>query len=514
MSTEDNNNIEKLNEQLKQMGLSPIKDVDNTPERTRYYRHLAIPVSERKKNWSGVKKILKQEYADNFHKYIADRYPYLLYEVGEDKVYWLYNEEVGIYEELSVVSVKTLVSELLEKEDLIEKATDSFIRNCLLRYRGKNQDKAHHYNDFDSERDWFHAKNGWLNLMTGEFKKHSPERLSRRVSAVSYDKDATCPRYDSFLDGEAKLKADEIRVIDQFSGLLLTPDVKYEKMLTLIGRSGSGKSTLLNIWSYILGDLATQKRLTDLSGESFRFAGASLVGKTLCWFDEVDVKRSEMGNSLGTLITGEKISVERKGINGIIQANNQLKCVLTANSLPLSSEHGMFRRLILIHFTRSFYEEMAVDNNIGDKLKAEASGILNRMVKGLHDLRKLNGFAVISGHDELIEEYKESSDVIAEFLGTYFVPVAVKDAEPIETSQLFNAYIHFIGERRGMTLTPQRFGKLLSAQPLQRFNKIASVRDMHSRYWTGLKLKKGLKFDSDNKIVETFEVGTNPLDQF
>jgi phage/plasmid-associated DNA primase len=231
-----------------------------------------------------------------------------------------------------------------------------------------------------------------------------------------------------------------------------------------------------------------------MSGDSFRFLGSSLVGKSLCWFDEVDAKRTEMGNSLGTLITGKTLNIERKGVDRRIEARNKIKCVLTANSLPHSLEHGMFRRLILINFTRSFYDEGIIDNQLEDVLQTEASGILNRMLKGLKDLHDMRGFTVIAGHEDLVEEYKNASDPISGFLSTYFEPVA---GEEVSASELFEAYKTYrVGDNFTKSLTPQKFGMMMRVQPLTAFSKITSKKYNTGNRWVGLRLKKEYKFNN------------------
>ena len=363
-------------------------------------------------------------------------------------------------------------------------------------------ERATEYDDFDAEGDWFHASNGWVHVEKLTFKPHTPDRLSRRASAVAYDKKAKCPHYDTFLDSQIQLKPDEVRAIDQFSGLLLTPDINHQKMLVLIGKPGSGKSTLLDCWSDVLGDCATQAGLHEIASESFRFGGSSLVGKQMLWFDEVEVTRSNMGNSLINLITGQHIRVERKGINGIVDVDNQLKCVLTANTLPRSAEMGIYRRMILIYLEYSFYDSMTANKNIRNILKAESSGVLNRMLKGLDDLRKNGGFTLIVGHDEMIEEYKTSSNTMSEFLDYYFD--FDEKATTISAKVLLEAYQNFSNnDRYSESLTPQRFGMALKHHGLSRFNKIYSKKDGNGfKEWCGLKLKKPFKFNSVGYIRE------------
>lgn len=489
--------LQELNEQLEAAGLQPL-DQNATPERKAFRTHLQ-EAKWGEEAWLKKLKKLKENYLLVFHNHLAGVHENLLYEKGEDRVYWLYDEKQGVYDEIAASSARDVVINLLIREGLGDRANESVAKTVLARYRAMYPERGHAYDEFDADDGWFHARNGWLNLETLKFEDHTPTRLSRRVSAVDYDPQAECPTYDKFLDEDVEVAQDAVRVIDQFSGLLLTGDIKYQKMLTIIGRPGSGKSTLLEAWMHILGDLAVGKRLTDLQGDGFRFAGGDLVGRHLCWFDEVDVKRAEMGNTLGNLITGSYINIERKGINGIVRANNTLKCVLTANSMPMSAEQGAYRRLIFIRFDRSFHDEGSVNQHIPEELRKEASGILNRMVRGLQDLRKMRGFTVIAGHDEMIEEYKAESDVAAEFLDTYFEPGT--DEDVIYAKDMFDAFKAFNSQGGRLMLTPQRFGQMLKSQPLVRFAHIRSERNFYGRYWQGLKLRPEYEFDHEYGCV-------------
>lgn len=490
--------LDILNKQLEEAGVVPV--LDPCPERTKYIGHLHTM------DWGDkeeVKKLkaLKESYLLAFHKYFASVYKHLLYEKGEDKIYWNYNQAEGIYEEINFIIVRGLVLSLLIEDDMIAAATESTAKMILGRYRAVFLDRGKLYDSFDNDDSLFHANNGWVNLKTLEHTPHTPTLLSRRKSAVDYKADATCPVYDAFLDKQVQLQPDQVRVIDQFSGLLLTPDITKQKMLVLIGKPGCGKSTLLDLWSDVLGDCATQNSLHEIASESFRFRGSTLVGKTLCWFDEVEVTRSNVGNSLINLITGQQIRVERKGINGIVPVQNKLKCVLTANTLPRSAEMGIYRRMILIYLNYSFYDNMTDNKNIREVLRSESSGVLNRMLRGLTDVNKVGGFSSISGHDDLIEEYKASSNTVAEFLEEHFD--FDYDAPRLSTKTLLEAYKNYTSDKYVNSLTPQRFGALVSSHGLSKFDKVVTSRGGKGvRLWSGLKLKEYYEINSAGFIRE------------
>jgi len=211
------------------------------------------------------------------------------------------------------------------------------------------------------------------------------------------------------------------------------------------------------------------------------------------------VKRAELGAHISNLITGDTIDVERKSVNGNVDVQNRLKCILSANKLP-PGQDGIFRRMILIKFEKSFTDDMVADRGLPDKLATEMSGILNRMLDGLADLRKMKTFTEIAGHDDLIEEYKEESDIMAEFLSTFFDPTnnfsEEENTAGIPSSVMFATYRTW-SESYGvgglLKLTPQKFGRMLANTSLNKFAKVHSFKGTGGvRFWRGVKPKPGV----------------------
>lgn len=495
--------IEKLNEELAAAGIDTLKELDPCPERTKYMVHL------NNMDWSSkedivVLKELEAKYLANFHNYFYKEYPYLLFEKTNDKIYWNYNKETGVYDELSFPEVRSIIINMLITEGFSAKANENNAKVILNKHKSIYKEKGVVYSDFDNDGDWFHAKNGWLNIKTKAFEEHTPERMSRRISAVDYDPKATCPLYDALLDTNLRLSKDKVRVLDQYSGLILTTDMQYSQMLTLISDPGCGKSTILDIWSYILGDMAASMELVEFN-EANAFYKEMLAGKTLAWFDESDVKRSELSTKLGTLITGKFIDFERKGIQGRVVVPNTVKCILTANDMPPRAQKGAFRRILKVQITRgSFADEGDLDRDFFTKVKAEAPGILNRMIAGLQDLKKMNGFTMIEGADEDMEDYMEASDPVSEFMHTHFEYDI--EAEPISLYDLTNAYKDWKdGDSYARSLTPRSFKRLVDGMLTTRLKGINSKKTRSGIVFLGLKLQNGYKWNSLNTKIEMID---------
>lgn len=475
---------------------------DVAPEATKYHewinggRKLCTDPDERTK----LTKRYRNAHFRNFYKFIAREFPNLIFEKDNERQYFLYDEKSGCYEDLSDVFIKELVTKAYIEEGFAHEGKVGEVRQCLLRFRSMFVERGVKLEDFDNEENWFHCSNGWLEVNTREFIAHTPDRLSRFSAQVAYDSEATAPDYEKMMKS-FELPEDQVRVLHQFSGLCLTGDIRQQKMLVLLGRPGCGKSTVTEIWRHILGKLSLVKSLTTFSNENaVRFVGGSLIGKQLIHFDEADIKRSELGAHISNLITGDTIDVERKSVQGNVDVRNRLKCILSANKLP-PGQDGIFRRMILIKFEKSFTDDMTADRDLPEKLRAEASGILNRMLDGLADLRKMGTFTTIAGHEELIEEYKSESDLMAEFVDTFFDPTQGFNEEDgkansgLSTNVVYHTYKKWAddnGVGNVLKLTPQKFGRMMSNVSLTKFAKMHTHRTSTSRTWRGIKPKAGV----------------------
>ena len=472
----------------------------STEERDRLHNHLKIADWDDKK-WKREYTQLRENYLAQFYKYLAAAVPSLSFEKNEPKVYYVYNEKVGIYESTPLTSVQHLVAKLLIDEGFQKEACETVTRSILLKFCGYFPERAIDPTAFDTEEGMVHASNGWVNLKTLELTPHTPNILSTRVLRAAYDPAATCPTYDKFLDIDTGLPADQIRVLDQFSGYTLTNSIKHQALLILIGRPGSGKSTIADAWGWLLGSRYAKLDLDQIASDAKRFMGANLAGRSLLHYDEADVNRSKLGTSLLNLVSSPTIQVERKSVNRTYDVINTSKSILTTNVMPHSLSDGVYRRTLSIEMNNSFHDNGTINPDMPALLKSEASGILNRMLKGLHDLNLHGKFTVMAGHMERIEALKESSDTVAEFMSTFFQ----RDRAESEFYSCRQLYLAFTVENQHAArhYTPLKLGKALATIVLDEFKGIRPARTSIERGWTGFKLKQCYKFTDDGRIVLT-----------
>jgi len=438
-----------------------------------------------RKQIDGIKKL----FLDIYHTKLGDTYPHLLYEIGEDSTYWMYNDQTGVYEEMNVVSVRSIVLKMVMRDGITP--TVAWVRECLARYRAEYQTRAHNYSDFDSTDYMVHVKNGWLDILTKELTPHTHERLSLGTMNVVYDPNAQCQNYDALFN-QWEFSEDKIAVLHEFSGYLLTPEVNRTKMLVLEGEPGTGKSLLANVWTHMLHDYAVREYSLETFTENPRFCMSAFVGKRCVWFNETDPKRSLLGSTMQKMIDGRTFTVERKGINGKSEHKNISKSILCTNGLPANMHIGMESRIIYIQYTKVFRNNDEEIRNLDEILLKESSGILNRMLEGLHRLNTQGTFTKIKNQDEIMDEYRRTISLPIEFIEVYFDPVEDMSRETFLSNKKLNeAFRMYVHDRPGYYDSPEKFSKEVLKNMPRKFKKtVKAMKYQGVRGMIGMKLQK------------------------
>lgn len=431
----------------------------------------------------------EKDFLNLYHIKFAELYPCLLFENGEDSTYWIYDTDSGLYKKLNQSSTRSILMRALMNDGLTP--TIAWVRECLAQFRAEFPDRGHDYSEFDSssEND-LHVENGWVNLKTLTLTAHTPDKLSTIKAHVVFDHEALCPTYDRlFTDWE--MTEDQVKVMDEFSGYLLTNEVERGRMLVLEGEPGTGKSLVANIWTHILGDLAARECSLDLFKDNRRFVWSTFVGKRLVWFNETDPKRTQLGADLQKMIDGKTFSVERKGVNEQSEHVNMAKCVLTTNGLPDNMGAGMESRILYIKYTKVFRGTKDENAYLFDEVMKESSGILNRMIKGLQKLREQGKYTKIENQDDIMNEYRRTASLPVEFLEVHFEPCNDEDVDTFIYNRDFRTAFHAYAKGNvGYYTSPEKIAKEILRNPPSAFKQtLQQARRKDGRGFTGIKLK-------------------------
>ena len=238
------------------------------------------------------------------------------------------------------------------------------------------------------------VKNGRLNLRTGRLSPHTPEALDFQQIPVEFNPDARCPLLDQTISrvlmGDAQLE----QLFNQILGYTLMRTSRYDKFFIFTGGGANGKSTILNMMGALVGE--TNMAALSLQQLEDRFTPAGLEDKLVNIGDDIGTTAIANSSTLKKVVSGEKIQVERKGIDGYMMTP-YCTLIYSANDIPHIADNsdGLKRRMVILPFDYKF-DPRAADYNpdIEDDLTTDQalSTLLNRAVKGAQQIIANKGF--------------------------------------------------------------------------------------------------------------------------
>ncbi|WP_157784049.1 phage/plasmid primase, P4 family [Bradyrhizobium yuanmingense] len=284
-----------------------------------------------------------------------------------------------------------------------------------------------------------------------QFAPHNPADMITKVSPVDYDPTATAPEFDKFL-ARVQPKPEMRLFLQQWFGLSLTGDTSAHKLAFLYGKGRNGKSVLVNAVSHVAGDYAQSVPI-----ESFLDAGkprnggqatpdlAKLPGVRLLRTSEPE-KNARLAEALIKLVTGGEPMDARHLQGDMFTFVPEFKLTIQGNYKPVLSgtDEGIKSRLLLVPFNVTIPKEER-DTKLADKLKAEASGILNWMLDGLRSWLD-NGLTEPEEVTTATAKYFATSDVLGRFLENCTVREPGHRVQSSVLHQLYEAWCKSSGE--------------------------------------------------------------------
>jgi putative DNA primase/helicase len=328
------------------------------------------------------------------------------------------------------------------------------------------------------------------------FRPHDPDDLITKLAPVDYDPQAECPEYDAFL-AYVQQKEDMRRFLHQWGGLSLTGDTSEQKFVFFWGKGKNGKSTLLAIWCYVAGDYSRTVPIETFINEGRARAGgqatpdlAMLQGRRMVAASEPE-RGAKLSEALIKLMTGGDTIQVRHLNEEFFDLVPQFKLIMSGNYKPQvqGADEGIWRRMRLVPWVVTVSEAKR-DNHLGDKLKREASGILNRLLDGLRDWLD-NGLVFPDDVINATAEYRSDSDPLGRFIDACVIHDAGGRIQASEFHQVFVAWARCNGATEW------------TAKGLASALKERGYESKHSNvnYWLNVKLTKSVNdfVDMDGK---------------
>ena len=254
-------------------------------------------------------------------------------------------------------------------------------------------------------------------------------------------------------------------------------------MFILYGSGANGKSTFLNTLMYLLGDYAIAtptETFMSRKGEQIGNDLARLRGTRFVTTTETE-QGKKIAEPLIKQITGNDRITARFLYGEYFNFQPTFKVFMATNHKPSirGADHGIWRRIKLVPFTTRIPEEKQ-DKHLEDKLKLEASGILNWLLEGVSRWRK-EGMkappAVLSATDE----YRSEMDIIGNFVKDCCVQ---KSGISVKVRDLYKAYQIWCSENNEHTASERFLALRLQEIGFERY------RSAEARFWKGLGVKE------------------------
>jgi putative DNA primase/helicase len=323
---------------------------------------------------------------------------------------WKMDKEGGWHKERLNVTTK-LANEVLMQMGVATQASVERMPEWLDRHRPARENVIAFRNGWIDIAEYLQGRQAVQNPPT-------PHWFSETAIPYDFSADAQCPLWREKVDEILSGDAESIKLLQQWFGLNLVPDLSYQKMMIFHGVPNSGKGTVSRVLKNLVGEANVAAPKLARLGKGFGLAG--LLNKTVAILADAhlgDPKQAEAVLDAILGITGkDPVDVERKFKDDLSNVTLRVRFTMAVNMLPTFPDPSMAirRRLLVLPFLRSF--EKAADPGLDEKLLAETPGIMLWALDGLRSLKLEGRFAQPKSGDELIARMCRLSNPILGFV--------------------------------------------------------------------------------------------------
>ena len=260
-------------------------------------------------------------------------------------------------------------------------------------------------------------ENGLYDIVDDSFFPFTPEHVITNKIMWKYNPDAYFEEADHVLD-RLSCNDPQIRaLLEEVIGYCFYRRNELGKAFILIGDKSNGKSTFLSMVQNLLGDQNIAS--LDLKELGDRFKTAELFGKLANIGDDIGDEFIANASIFRKLVTGDRVSAERKGRDPF-EFNNYSKFLFSANNIPRIKDKtgAVQRRLVIIPFDATFSPDSPdFDPYIKYKLKSpECMEYLIRLgLEGLKRVMMNRQFTNSKRVQDELNDYEESNNPILGF---------------------------------------------------------------------------------------------------
>lgn len=380
-----------------------------------------------------------------------------------------YIYERGCYRKWHEQKVFKYVKDMIQENFSSHKAEE--IIKCL---------KAESYVDTNELNNtlYLNVINGLFDLKNFQIYDHVPEVLSTIQLQVEYKADSTCPKWLKTLDEIFESNQEKINLLQEFFGLCLTNETKFEKALFLLGEGANGKSVILFILQRLLGD----DNFSAIPLEKFNNHHylANLFSKLANIAIETSVASSVYDSTFKAIVSGDPITADAKFKHPFV-FRPYCKLIFALNNMPRVDDKtsAFFRRLLILRFNKIFQEEEQ-NKNLKFELLKEINGIFLWSLNGLKSLREKGHFKIPTEMEAEIDDYRKDNNNVLLFVEDQ---CEFDVTFQISKDELYSFYSNWCKTNNYLPCAKKKFGKELK----KAYPKLEEAREALKRLWRGIR---------------------------
>lgn len=260
-------------------------------------------------------------------------------------------------------------------------------------------------------------ENGLYNIVDDSFVEFTPEHIITNKIRWKYNPEAYSELADKTLNKIACNDPQIRALLEEAIGYCFYRRNELGKAFILTGDKSNGKSTFLSMVQYLLGDENISS--LDLKELGDRFKTAEMFGKLANIGDDIGDEFIANPAIFKKLVTGERVSAERKGQNPF-EFNNYSKLLFSANNIPRIKDKtgAVQRRLTIIPFDARFSaDDPDFNPYIKHLLKTDKvmEYLINLGIAGLKRVLLNRKFTGSTKVQKAMDEYEENNNPIIGF---------------------------------------------------------------------------------------------------
>lgn len=279
--------------------------------------------------------------------------------------------------------------------------------------------------ELDSDLYLLGCANGAVDLRTGDLVPPSQDLMITNSTHVEYRPGAKCPLFEKTVLDAFFGDQEMADFFQRLMGYAILGNPKENLIVIPFGDGSNGKSTVLTTVYKALGDYAKMTPAETFLGDGKSNAGGAredllrLRGARFVYVGEPDENKELKEGLVKSMTGGESIIARGLYSKTSIEFTPTWTVVMPTNHKPIikGGDHGIWRRLMMVPFTRNYDKDPNVKKDTGrtEKLASELQGVLAWLVRGALEYQE-QGINEPRKTKDAREEYRDEMDLLKDWI--------------------------------------------------------------------------------------------------